>query len=61
MKKPQKDEPGRYKVYSCPCCETCRFDLKFNRCVQGGPYKGYVNVGETSDHLVETGDAVIND
>ena len=37
--------------HSCPCCEKCRFVVKGKRagtCVYGGPYKGYVEVPEST-------------
>jgi hypothetical protein len=34
----------------CPCCERCwRYvsGRSLNRCVHGGPYKGYIEIPDT--------------
>lgn len=41
------DEPHWVVPHSCPCCVKCWFVVKgkgAGRCVNGGPYLGYVEV-----------------
>jgi len=38
---------------TCPCCRQCRLIVRgkgAGKCVQGGPYKGYLDIPDAPDY-----------